>query len=720
MKNKTFETDLGGQKIKVEINALAEQANGAVLVTYGETVVLATAVIKEKPGEGKNYFPLMVDYEEKHYAAGRIIGSRYMKREARPTEEATLVARLIDRTLRPLFDKSIRNDVQVIATVLSLDDKNDPDIPAMLGASLAILTSNIPWNGPIAGVRVGHVDGELTINPTFEEREQNGLDIVVAGTQSRINMMEGACDQVPEKEVLSAIEFAFPHVKSLISFQNKIVEETKPEKLDLSTKENNADLKKEVMSTLGDRLEKALFVDSLKHERMDHLNDLRDELVAAIEKKYPEEPEYGKEAADLYEELIDKMVHQKAIEEDKRIDGRKMDEVRGLEAHVGLLPRTHGSGLFKRGQTTALSVLTLGAPSDAQTIEGMEVVGKKRFMHHYNFPPYSVGEVGFMRGPGRRDIGHGALAERSLKPIIPSSDDFPYTIRMVSEILSSNGSSSMASVCGSTLALMDGGVPIKSPAAGIAMGLLMKDEKTYKVLTDIQGPEDHHGDMDLKIAGTKTGVTGIQMDVKVEGVTMQILKDTFAQARKARMEILEAITKTIGKPREQLSKFAPRILTIQINPEKIREVIGSGGKVINEIIAETGAQIDIEDDGSIFITAESDDSAKNAVNWIKNIVREFKIGEIVEGKVVRITDFGAFVELSPSKDGMVHISELAPRRIEKVEDVLKMGDTRKFKVVKIDDQGKIGLSLKALGSSQEKNESIPQKPPQDFDDFVEK
>lgn len=696
MEQKTFELDLEGQKIKVEINALAEQANGAVLVTYGETVVLATAVIKEKAGEGKDYFPLMVDYEEKHYAAGRIIGSRFFKRETRPTEEAVLVARLIDRTLRPLFDRSIRNDVQVIITVLSLDDKNDPDVPSMLASSLAILTSNIPWSGPIAGVRVGHVNGGFRVNPTFEEREQNGLDLVVAGTENRINMMEGGCDQIPEEEILRAIEFADRYIKILIEFQKNIAGKIKPQKLELAVRKEDEDLRKKVLGILGTRLENALFKSSEKHGRMNHLNDLAGELFSTILQAHPDKPEKAKEAAHIYEDLVDEIVHQKAIEEDKRVDGRKMDELRALEAHVGLLPRTHGSGLFKRGQTTALSVLTLGAPSDAQLVEGMEIVGKKRFMHHYNFPPYSVGEVGPMRGPGRREIGHGALAERSLKSIIPPADEFPYTIRLVSEILSSNGSSSMASVSGSTLALMDGGVPIKEPAAGIAMGLMMKDENTYKVLTDIQGPEDHHGDMDLKVAGTKNGITGIQMDVKIEGVTTKILEDVFSQARKARLEILETITKTIAKPREQLSRFAPRILMIQIDPAKIRSVIGTGGKVINGIIAETLAQIDIEDDGTIFITAETDESAKQAVERIKNITREFEIGEKVEGKVVRITDFGAFVELAPGRDGMVHISELAPRRIERVEDILHMGDVRTFKIVKIDEQGKIGLSIRAL------------------------
>ncbi len=720
MEQKTFETDLGGQKIKVEVNALAEQANGAVLVTYGETMVLATAVIREKPGEGRDYFPLMVDYEEKHYAAGRIIGSRFVKRENRPTEEAILVARLIDRTLRPLFDTRIRNDVQVIVTVLSLDDKNDPDIPSVLAASLAVLTSDIPWSGPIAGVRVGHVSGELKINPTFEERDQNGLDLVVAGTESRINMMEGGCDQIPEEEILRAIEFAQPHIKDLVAFQNKIVEEIKPKKLELVSSEPDNDLKKEVVKIIGSRLEEALFASPAKHERMDHLNDLRNELVASLEKTYPGEPQKATEAARFYEDLVDEMVHQKATEEDKRVDGRRMDEVRPLDARVGLLPRTHGSGLFKRGQTTALSVLTLGAPGDAQLVEGMEIVGKKRFMHHYNFPPYSVGEVGPMRGPGRREIGHGALVERSLEPLIPSVEEFPYTIRLVSETLSSNGSSSMASVCGSTLALMDGGVPIKEPAAGIAMGLMMKDENHYKVLTDIQGPEDHHGDMDLKVAGTKNGITGIQMDVKIEGVTAQILKDAFSQARKARLEILEIIARTLPKPREDLSQFAPRILTITIDPGKIRDVIGTGGKVINEIIKETGAEIDIEEDGKIFITAQTSDSANSAIERIKSIVREFKMGEEVEGKVVRITDFGAFVEISPTKDAMVHISELAPRRIEKVEDVLKLGDVKTFKIIKIDDQGKIGVSLRALEMRGENRAPRARKTDTDFDDFIER
>jgi len=709
MDSKIFETELGGQKLKVEINALAQQANGAVLVTYGETVVLATAVIKRVPREGGDYFPLMVDYEEKHYAAGRIIGSRFVKRENRPTEEAVLVARLIDRTLRPRFDQRIRNDVQVIATVLSLDDKNDPDIPSILAASLAIFTSNIPWDGPIAGVRVGKINGEFKINPVFEERIGSDLDLVVAGSAARINMLEGGANQVPEDEMLRAIEFAHPHIKELIKFQQDIIETFGIKKMTLPVREKDRELENLVRSRLSDTLEKSLFGSSDKQERMERVTQLKEEMLAYVAQQFPQEHDKIKSADYLFEESVNELVHRHAIEKNTRCDGRKMDELRPLECQVGLLPRTHGSGLFTRGTTTALSVLTLGAPGDAQVVEGMEIVGKKRFMHHYNFPPFSVGEVAPMRGPGRREIGHGALAERSLKPIIPSQEEFPYTIRLVSEILSSNGSSSMASVSGSTLALMDGGVPIKEPAAGIAMGLMMKDEHTYKVLTDIQGPEDHHGDMDLKIAGTARGVTGLQMDVKVEGVTPAILKDTFYQARKARLEILEKITQTLPQSRKELSRFAPRILTLQINPDKIRDVIGSGGKVINEIIAQTGADIDIEDDGRIFVTGENKESAERAIAWIKNITREFHLGEIVEGKVVRITDFGAFAEIAPGRDGMVHISELAPRHVEKVEDILKLGDTKTFKVIKIEN-GKIGLSLRALAPRQK--ESSSQRPRQ--------
>lgn len=688
-----FSTEVGGKTLKVELDTPAEQANGSALVTFGDTVVLATAVIKKSPREGGDYFPLMVDYEEKHYAAGRIIGSRFLKREARPTEEAILTARLIDRTLRPLFDHRIRNDVQVIVTVLSLDEQNDPNIPAVLAASIAILTSDIPWNGPIAGIRMGKQNGKLIVNPTFEERETSSLDLVVTGTQEKINMMEGGGEQVPENEMLEAISQAMPLITALNEFQNKISAEVSPVKKELPVPEKDPDLEKNLNSFLGDKLEKALFASADKQGRMNAVGALKEEALAHVSEEYPEDAEKVQKADAYLEELIDHIVHQKALEEDKRPDGRKMDEVRTLKTRVGVLPRTHGSGLFTRGSTTALSVLTLGAPGDAQIIEGMEISGKKRFMHHYNFPPYSVGEVGFMRGPGRREIGHGALAERSLRRIIPPQEDFPYTVRLVSEILSSNGSSSMASVCGSTLALMDGGVPIKEPVSGIAMGLMVKDEKNYKVLTDIQGPEDHYGDMDLKIAGTKNGVTGLQMDVKVDGVTLEMLEQTFVQAKKAREEILAMMLKEIPAPRADLSKYAPRIITLQINPDRIRDVIGPGGKIINEIIAETSCSIDIEDTGQVFITGESEEGATKAVDWIKRLTREVTIGELFEGKVVRTTDFGAFVEITPGQDGLVHISELAPHRVGKVEDVLHVGDVKTFKVIGMNN-GKISISLR--------------------------
>ncbi len=705
MENRTFETEIGGQKISVELTSLTEQANGSTIVRQGDTVVLATAVLGKRPREGGDFFPLMVDYEEKHYAAGRIIGSRFFKRETRPTEEAILVARLIDRTIRPRFNQQIRHDVQVVITVLSLDDKNDPDIPALLAASSAVLISDIPWDGPIAGVRVGKIGEGLKVNPTFEERAVGSLDLVVAGTEERINMLEGSAQEIPEDEFLAAIDFTRPYIQELIRFQKDIAAAVKPVKKALPLVEPDEKFKKELKEIYGRALEEALFGKNKKQERMSEVNILKERVLEETATHHPQDQIKIKHAALCFEELVDETVHRKAIEENLRVDGRAMDELRPLEAMVGLLPRTHGSGIFVRGQTKALSVLTLGAPGDEQVVEGMEVVGKKRFMHHYNFPPFSVGEVGPMRGPGRRDIGHGALVERSLRPLIPPRENFPYTIRIVSEILSSNGSSSMASVCGSTLALMDGGVAIKEPAAGIAMGLMMSasggKEPKYKILTDIQGPEDYHGDMDLKVAGTKNGVTGIQMDVKIEGVTLEILRDTFAQSRKAREEILAKMLSVIAKPRENLSPYAPRIITLQINPEKIRNVIGPGGKVINEIISETGVDIDIEDSGLVFITSTNEESAKKALDWIKNLTREVKMGEIFEGRVVKILDFGAFVEILPGQEGMVHISELAPRRVEKVEDILRVGDIRTFKVVKIEN-GKIGLSLKALSSPPEK------------------
>ncbi|MEK7123832.1 MAG: polyribonucleotide nucleotidyltransferase, partial [Patescibacteria group bacterium] len=610
---KKYAVEIGGKEISIEISSLAEQANGSVIVRHGETIVMVSCVMAKSQREGMDFFPLLVDYEERFYAAGKILGSRFIKREGRPAEEAILNARLIDRSIRPRFDQRMRNDVQVVAVILSYDGQNDPDIAALIGASAALSISNIPWDGPVAGVRVGRVDGKFIINPTHEEREKSDFDLLVAGMAEKINMIEAGAKEVPESVLVEAMEVAQKEIKKLADFQSSIVEEINPQKAKIEFKETNPEILEMLRKHISVRLADALF-EKDKTARQLKVDELKNEWKAFLKEKYDEDEMKG--GLRLFDNEIDHIVHKNILEKEKRADGRKLDELRELSAQAGFLPRAHGSGVFVRGQTKALSVLTLGGPGDQQFMEGMEFKGWKRFMHHYNFPGYSVGEVSPVRSTGRREIGHGALAEKAIKPLIPDEAEFPYTIRIVSEILSSNGSSSMASVCGSTLALMDAGVPIKNPAAGIAMGLMMDEEGNYKVLTDIQGPEDHHGDMDFKCAGTKDGVTALQMDVKIEGVTLRILKDTLEQARKARLEILETILGAISAPRPELSKYAPRILSLKINPEKIGRVIGPGGKVINEIIAVTGAAIDIEDDGSVFITSEKAESGQKAYDWV--------------------------------------------------------------------------------------------------------
>src|SRR3989344_4658326 len=611
MQKQEFKLTLDNDVITVTKSVIAGQANGSILVSWGETVVLATAVMG-KQREGIDFFPLMVDYEERFYAAGKISGSRFMKREGKASQEAVLTSRLIDRSLRPLFNHALRNDIQVIITVLSLDQEHDSDILAILAASTALLISDIPWAGPIAAVRVGSIDRTLVINPLHKDRESSSLDLIVAGTAGKINMLEGGAKEVPEDQLLEAFTLAQKYIRPLIDFQNTIKEAIGKEKMRLEIKTPDEELAKRVHAFLGKKLDAVLY-ESDKKTRGENLGTLKKELEEHIAGFYPEEAGKIKEAGSIFEEQIDKTVHENILKHDKRPDGRKTDELRGLEAHVGLLPRTHGSGLFVRGETQVLSVLTLGGPGDQQLVDGMEGKEERRFMHHYNFPPYSVGEGGPMRGPGRRDIGHGALAERALAPLIPEQKDFPYTIRLLSETLSSNGSSSMASVCGSMLAMMDGGVPISKVAGGIAMGLMMDDKGAYKVLTDIQGPEDHHGDMDLKVAGTEDGVTALQMDVKIEGITTHILMEALAQAKKARLEILNFMKTVMASPRPQPSKYAPTILQIKINPEKIGAVIGPGGKVINGMIAKYGlAAIDIEEDGRVFIASQDRAKAEAA------------------------------------------------------------------------------------------------------------
>ncbi|MBD3208714.1 MAG: polyribonucleotide nucleotidyltransferase [Candidatus Nealsonbacteria bacterium] len=693
MENKKFELELGGRKLIANFRNMVEQSNGSLLLQYGETVVLATAVMASEEKEGMGFFPLTVDYEERFYARGEIMGSRYVRREGRPSNEAICNARLIDRSIRPLFPDDFQRETQVIVTVLSWDNQNDPAVLGLLAASTALSVSDIPWEGPIAAVRVGHVDNKLVLNPTYEELDKSDLNIIFSVIQKDgellINMLEGSFEEIEEDLLVQAYEFAKPHLQKIVDFENQIQKELGKEKLTLKTQSKNPSLEQEVQKILSGRLEQ-VFYQPKSEGRKEEMNELRDKIMDFVKENYPEEEDYAK---DILDEEIKKLVQKKILQQGERLDGRGMDEIRPLACEAGTLPRSHGSGFFRRGLTKSLSILTLGAPGDVKLLEGMEVVGEKRFFHHYNFPPYSVGEVRRLRGPGRREIGHGTLAEKALSPVIPSSEEFPYTIRIVTEILSSNGSTSMASVCSSSLALMDAGVPIKAPVAGIAIGLMTDSKGGYKLLTDIQGPEDHYGKMDFKLAGTRNGATALQMDIKINGITEEIFKEALQRGKKARAQILDKIAEVLEGPRPNLSPYAPRILTLRIDPSKIRQVIGPGGKVINEIIDECGVTIDVEDTGEIFITAEKEGPAKKALNWIKNITREIKVGETFQGKVNRILDFGAFVELTPGQDGLIHISKLAPHHVDKVEDVVKVGDVVPVKVINIDEQGRIDLTL---------------------------
>jgi polyribonucleotide nucleotidyltransferase len=690
MKSK-FKLELAGRELQIELQDLAEMSNGNVLVRYGDTVILATTCMSKEEKEDLGFFPLTVDYEERYYAAGKIRGARYIRREGRPTDEAILVSRLIDRAIRPLFPESLKREVQVIITCLSWDGQNDPDVLGLIGASLALSLSDIPWEGPISALRIGKKDNNFLINPTYEEREKSDLDLVISVIPSKeeflINMVEGGMNEISEDVILAAFEFAKPYLKEILEFQKKIIADFGKEKIKIEI-EKNPDLEKEVKNFLGNNLEKAIYQKN-KSERVDQLSKLKTDLANYIEEKYGDKNK-KRYALDFFEKEIRRILREKIIKTGERPDGRKWNEIRELEIEVGILPRTHGSALFRRGQTRSLSILTLGAPGDQQLLEGMEIVGKKRFLHHYNFPPYSVGEIRALRGPGRREIGHGMLVEKALLPLIPSFEEFPYTMRIVSEILSSNGSTSMAAASSSSLALMDAGVPLKRPVTGISIGLMSDNTGDYKVIADIQGPEDHHGDMDFKIAGTEQGITALQMDVKIRGINRKILEESLSLARKIRLQILERMAEVIEKPRANLSPFAPRILTLKINPEKIREVIGPGGKVINEIIAETQTNIDIEQNGLIFITSENKEAAEKALVWIKNITREIKVGEVFQGKIKRILDFGAFVEILPGQDGLIHISQLPPRK--KIDKIFKIGDIVQVKVIKIDDQGRINLT----------------------------
>lgn len=697
MSVKTYKEEFAGKPLIIELGKLAGQANGSCRVQYGETTVLVTATMSAHPKD-VDYFPLSVDYEEKYYAAGKIKGSKWIKRETRPSDEAILTGRLIDRSLRPRFDHNIRNEVQIVATVLSFDGTNDPDMPALFGASLALMISDIPYDGPVSSARVGRVDNKLVYNPTYQERVASDFDIVVAGTSKKVNMIEAGAKIVPENDIVEAVTHAFKELQKLNKLQIKIAQNFSAEKRELVTFSHNQALAKVVRDFISPKLEKVLYTPH-KQEYVEGLHRISDELSGFVTEQYTEHPDLQKKLAEskqIFEEEIDRIVHKNIIESEKRPDGRKIDQLREISAEVGVLPHSHGTGLFNRGITQALSVLTLAAPGMEQWIETMEIaLTKKRFMHHYVFPPFSVGEVGRMGGAGRREIGHGALAERALEPLIPAKEDFPYTIRVVSEMLSSNGSTSMASVCGATLAMMDGGVPIKMPAAGIAIGLMF-DEKgqKYKVLTDIQGPEDHHGDMDLKVAGTREGITAMQMDVKIEGINEEILEKALEQARKARLEILDHMAKAIKEPRAELSPHAPRVKTIHIDPEKIRLVIGPQGKQINEIIEKTGVEIDIEQDGSVFITSDNPKGMEEAIKWIEIITYEAKPGDEFDGKVTRIMDFGAFVEFMPGHEGMVHVSEISREHVRRPSDVLKLGQVVHVRVKNIDEYGRINLTMK--------------------------
>jgi polyribonucleotide nucleotidyltransferase len=697
MESKKWSLQIGGRILEVETGLLAGQANGAVTVRYGDTVVLATAVMSKAASKISGYFPLMVDFEERYYAAGKIKGSRFIKREGRPSDDAILSGRAVDRTIRPLFNHRMRNDVQVVLTVLSYDGENDPDIIAIIAASAALSISNIPWAGPVAAVRVGKVNGELILNPVNGETTEGSLDLLISGTLDKINMIECGSKEVTEEDMITALAFGQEAIKKIATFLEEIQKEIGKPKSQPALVQGDPDFESKIKAMfIGEKLAEALY-DKDKQVIEEKMKTIQEKIDNFIKETHPSDFDKLKEIAGIiFEEVSDEIVHENVLTKEQRPDGRKLDEIRHIECKVGILPRTHGTGLFTRGETQALTVTTLGSPGDQQIIDTMEVDMKKRYIHHYNFPPFSVGETRPMRGPGRREIGHGALAEKALVPVLPEKEEFPYTILLVSEILSSNGSSSMASTCGSTLSLMDAGVPIKKPVSGIAMGIIVGKKGDFKVLTDIQGLEDHYGDMDFKVAGTDSGITAMQMDVKVDGVTLEMLKAVLEQSHKNRLEIIKKITETIASPRTAMSQYAPRIIVMKINPEKIRNVIGTGGKIINEIIDETGVQIDIEDDGSIFITSPDEASAGKAKEWIDNLTHEVKAGEIFNARVTRIMNFGAFAEILPGQEGLIHISEIAERRIEKVEDVLKVGDVIPVKVKEIDSQGRINLSAKAV------------------------
>ncbi len=687
---KTFQMDLAGRPLIVETGKMAKQANGAALIRYGDTVVLVASTASKEAKEGTDFFPLTVDYEEKMYSVGKMPGG-FLRREGRPGNSAILNARLIDRPIRPLFDKRCRNDVHVVATVLSVDYDNAPELCGMLGASVSLGISDIPWDGPIAGVRVGKVNGEFVINPTQEQMEASSMNITVAGSEEAIMMVEGGANQAPEEEVLDAIMFGHEAIKELCRFQKSIIAEVGKPKQVWKFEEVPAEIEENVAEYVSADLKKAIF-DADKLRRDGNISAVKKAAMQHFADIYPEQ---GAAVAESLEHVQKQIVRDMISEEHIRPDGRKLDEIRPITCEVGLLPRVHGSALFTRGQTQALSVTTLAPMSETQIIDDLTPVTEKRYIHQYNFPSYCVGETKGSRGPGRREIGHGALAERALLPVIPSVDEFPYAIRVVSEILESNGSSSQASVCGSTMSLMNAGVPIKAPVAGIAMGLI-ENKGTFSILSDIQGMEDALGDMDFKVAGTAAGVTAIQMDIKVHGLSRDILLAALKQAHEGRLFILGKIAECIDKPADHLSPYAPKIITITIPVEKIRDVIGTGGKTINKIISETGVKMDVEEDGHVYIASTDEEAVQKAKKMVESLTHEVKAGEVYLGRVTRLMKFGAFVEILPGKEGLVHVSQLALQRIEKPEDVVHEGDEIMVKVTEIDDKGRINLSRKVL------------------------
>lgn len=704
MSNKQiFQTTWGGRPLTIEVGQMAKQANGAVLVRYGDTAVLSVAVASKKTS-GMDFFPLTVHYIEKMYAVGKVPGG-FLKREGRPSDHATLTSRLIDRPIRPLFPDGVRNEIQITNTVLSVDQDCSPEMAAMLGSSFALTLSDIPFLGPIAGVQVGRIDGEFILNPTPSQMEKSDLDLSVAGTAEAINMVESSAKELDESTMLEALLFGHQAIQELCQFQIEVQAVIGKEKFEFDIRQKDAAILSEVQEQYQSRMVQAIQVPE-KQAREEAVNQLKEEAMEYFEEKLADNEEIElllADASSAMNDLEKNEVRRLITHEQVRPDGRKIDEIRPLESEVGLLNRTHGSGLFTRGQTQALSVLTLAPLSEHQVIDGLGLEEEKRFMHHYNFPNFSVGETGRVGSPGRREIGHGALGERALAQVLPSEADFPYTIRLVAEVLESNGSSSQASICAGTLALMDGGVPIKAPVAGIAMGLIMdeEDHEKYTVLTDIQGLEDHLGDMDFKVAGTSQGITALQMDIKIQGITAEILEKALSQAKRARLEILENILATIDKPRPELSPYAPKIEMIQINPDKIKVVIGKGGETINSIIDQTGVKIDITEEGLVSVASSDLSMIKKAIEMIEQLVEEVEVGKTYEGTILRIENYGAFVEVLPGKSGLLHISQIDHRRIDRVEDIFDIGDKVTVKVMGIDDKGRIDLSRKALMAKPE-------------------